>query len=47
MIASIPLCHAASLIAPMGGEGINFTGVSVMLNSDSHDTCVQVRKEKR
>ena len=47
VIASIPLCHAASLNAPMGEEGINFTGVSVMLNSDSHDTCVQVRKEKR
>ena len=47
VIASILLCHAASLIAPMGEEGINFTGVSVMLNSDSHDTCAQVIKEKR
>ena len=47
VIASIPLCHAASLIAPMGEEGINFTGVSVMLNSDSHDACAQVIKEKR
>ena len=46
VIASIPLCHAASLIAPMGEEGINFTGVSVMLNSDSHDTCAQVIKER-
>ena len=47
VIVSIPLCHAASLIPPMGEEGIPFTGVSVMLNSDSHDKCVQVRKEKR
>ena len=47
VVVSIPMCHATSLIAPMGEDGINFTGVGVMLNSDNQDTCVQVRKEKR
>ena len=31
----------------MGEDSINFTGVSVMLNSDRHDSCAQVIKEKR
>ena len=41
------LCHATSLIAPMGEERINFTGVAVLLNSDSDETCLQIRKGKR
>ena len=47
LIAFFPLFHAASLIAPIGEESINFTGVNVMLKSDSHDSCVQVRKKRR
>ena len=31
----------------MGTDGINFTGVTVLLNSDSEDTCVQAKKDKR
>ena len=42
----IPSCHASSLITPMGSEGINVTGVIVLLNSDSEDTHVQARKDK-
>eukprot|EP00731_Ephydatia_muelleri_P027492 Em0019g365a len=42
----IPLCHACSLTTPMDTEGINFTGVTVLLNSDSEGTCV-ARKERR
>ena len=34
----IPSCHACSLSAPMGSEGITFTGVTVLLNSDSEGT---------
>ena len=34
----IPSSHACSLSAPMGSEGINFTGVAVLLNSDSEGT---------
>ena len=44
MCVSIPSCHATSLIAPMGEEGINFTGVAVL--SDSDETCLQVKKRK-
>ena len=44
---SIPSCHATSLIAPLGDVGINFTGVAVLLNSDSDETCLQIKKEKR
>ena len=44
---SIPSCHATSLIAPMDEERINFTGVAVLLNSDSDETCLQIRKEKK
>ena len=40
-------CHASSMISPMGKEGINFTGVTVTLNSDGYDVCKQVRKERR
>ncbi|KAL5484240.1 hypothetical protein EMCRGX_G020702 [Ephydatia muelleri] len=40
---SIPSCHATSLINAMGEEGINFT---VLLNSFSESTGVQVRKDK-
>ena len=40
-------CHASSMISPMGKEGINFTGVTVTLNSDGDDVCKQVRKERR
>ena len=38
---------ATSLIAPLGDVGINFTGVAVLLNSDSDETCLQIKKEKR
>ena len=40
-------CHASSMISPMGKEGINFTGVTVTLNSDGDDVCKQARKERR
>ena len=40
-------CHASSMITPMGKEGINFTGVTVTLNSDGNDVCMQVKKERR
>ena len=40
---SIPSC---SLITPMGVEGVNFTGVSVTLNSDSEGGSVQAMKDK-
>ena len=30
----------------MGSEGINFTGVTVLLSSDSEGTCVQARNDK-
>ena len=43
---SIPLCHACSLITPMGAEGINFTGVTVTLNSVSNSGCMQARKDE-
>ena len=47
MCVSILSCHATSLIAPMGEEGINFTGVAVLQNSDSDETCLQVKKDRR
>ena len=43
---SVPSCHACSLSTPMGSEDINFTGVTVLLSSDSEGTCVQARKDK-
>ena len=43
----IPSCHACSPSTPMGTDGINFTGVTVLLNSDSEGTCVQARKVRR
>ena len=43
----IPLCHACSLSTPTGTDGINVTGVTVLLNSDSEGTCVQKRKDRR
>ena len=43
----IPSCHACSLSTPMGTDGINFTGVRVLLNSDSEGTYVQARKDRR
>ena len=43
---SIPLCHACSLITPMGAEGINFTGVTVTLNSVSNSGYMQARKDE-
>ncbi|KAL5496895.1 hypothetical protein EMCRGX_G013267 [Ephydatia muelleri] len=39
-------CHAFSLITPMGEYGINFTGVTVLLNSDSDDASTKVRVVK-
>ena len=39
---SIPLC---SLITPMGAEGINFTGVTVTLNSVSNSGFMLARKD--
>ena len=41
----LPSCLASSLITPMGEDGINFTGVTVLLNSD--DACTKVRMEKK
>ena len=38
-VCPILSCHASSMITPMGKEGINFTGVTVTLNSDG-DMCV-------
>ena len=43
---SIPSCHACSLITPIDVEGVNFTGVSVTLNSDSEGGSVQAMKDK-
>ena len=43
----LPSCHASSLITPMGEDGINFTGVTVLLNSDNDDACTKVRMEKK
>ena len=43
----VPSCHASSLITPMGEDGINFTGVMVLLNSDSDDACTKVRMVKK
>ena len=43
----VPSCHASSLITPMGEDGINFTGVTVLLNSDSNDACTKVRMVKK
>ena len=43
---SISSCHACSLITPIGVEGVNFTGVSVTLNSDSEGGSVQAMKDK-
>ena len=31
----------------MGEDGINFTGVTVLLNSDSNDACTKVRMVKK
>ena len=42
----IPSCPACSLNTPMGSDGINFTGVTVLLNSDTEGTCVQARKDR-
>ena len=42
----IPSCPACSLITPMGTDGINFTGVTVMLNSDSDGGFRQAMKDK-
>ena len=43
----IPSCPACSLNTPMGSDGINFTGVIALLNSDTEGTCVQARKDRR
>ena len=43
----LPSCHASSLITLMGEDGINFTGVTVLLNSDNDDACTKVRMEKK
>ena len=43
----IPSCPACSLSTPMGSEGVNFTGITVLLNSDSKGTCVQANKDRR
>ena len=43
----LPSCLASSLITPMGEDGINFTGVTVLLNSDNDDACTKVRMEKK
>ena len=40
----IPSCPACSLSTPMGSDGVNFTGVTVLLNSDSKGTCVQANR---
>ena len=42
----IPSCPAKSLITPMGTQGINFMGVTVLLNSDSENTQMQARKDQ-
>ena len=42
----IPSCPACSLSTPMGSDGVNFTGVTVLLNSDSKGTCVQANKDR-
>ena len=42
----IPSCLAKSLITPMGTQGINFTGVTVLLNSNSENTLMQARKDQ-
>ena len=42
----VPSCPACSLNTPMGSDGINFTGVTVLLNSDTEGTCVQARKDR-
>ena len=43
---SIPLCHACLLIASMDAEGINFTVVTVTLNSVSNSGYMQARKDE-
>ena len=43
----VPSCHASSLITPMGEDGINFTEVMVLLNSDSNDAYRKVRVVKK
>ena len=43
----VPSCHASSLITPMGEDGINFTGVMVLLNSDSNVAYRKVRVVKK
>ena len=43
----LPSCHASSLITPMGEDGINFTGVTVLLNSDNDVACTKIRMEKK
>eukprot|EP00731_Ephydatia_muelleri_P032444 Em0023g951a len=43
----LPSCLASSLITPMGEDGINFTGVTVLLNSDNDDACTKMRMEKK
>ena len=46
LCVNVPSCHAFSLITPMGEYGINFTGVTVLLNSDSDDASTKVRVVK-
>lgn len=43
----LPSCLASSLITPMGEDGIHFTGVAVLLNSDNDGACTKVRMEKK
>ena len=43
----VPSCHASSLITSMGEDGINFTGVMVLLYSDSNDAYRKVRMVKK
>ena len=46
LCVNVPSCHAFSLITPMGEYGINFTGVTVLLISDSDDASTKVRVVK-
>ena len=40
----IPSCQAVSTIYEMGSVNVNFTGVTVLLNSDDSSNCVQCKK---
>lgn len=44
---SIPSCQAVSITNEMGSVNINFTGVTVLLNSDDNSNCVQAQKHKK